>query len=351
MKYTLLLGILLLSLKIFSQNNHLKKFSFGAYAELYYSYDFSSPQNHEKSNFLYNHKRHNEVNFNLLLLKANYTDKNFRANLGLMAGNYAQYNLATEPTWAQFIYEATIGMSISKKQNLWLEAGVMPSHIGFESAISADCWTLTRSLLAENSPYYETGIKLGYTSKKEHIIINIFYLNGWQKIVKPNNIQKPSFGTQVIYKPSNNILLNYSTFLGTDNADSMHAFRQLHNLYLQYDATSKFGITAGLDVGMDKFNATHYGIWYSPVLIIRQRINKKTSLAFRGEYYSDPKQIIISTGTNNGFQTFGFSSNLDVALHGNIKFRLEGKMYQSKDVIFSNKKNNYALTTNLTLKL
>jgi hypothetical protein len=82
-----------------------------------------------------------------------------------MIGNYAQYNLLTEPTWAQFIYEANVGFKISRKQNVWLDAGIMPSHIGFESAVSADCWTLTRSILAENSPYYETGVKISYTNQ------------------------------------------------------------------------------------------------------------------------------------------------------------------------------------------
>ena len=150
MKIRFLFFIILISLQAFSQNDSLKKLNFSAYGELYYSYDFSNPQNHEKSNFLYNHKRHNELNSNLLLLKANYLDKNYRANLGLMTGNYAQYNLSSEPNWAQFIYEANVGIKISKEYNLWLDAGILPSHIGFESAISADCWTLTRSLLAEN---------------------------------------------------------------------------------------------------------------------------------------------------------------------------------------------------------
>jgi hypothetical protein len=55
----------------------------------------------------------------------------------------------------------------------------MPSHIGFESVISADCWTLTRSLLAENSPYYETGMRLEATSTyppiaKSRTLGNIF---------------------------------------------------------------------------------------------------------------------------------------------------------------------------------
>ena len=79
---------------VFAQSDSSKKLSFSAYGELYYSYDFAKPINHEKSDFIYNHKRANEFNVNLLLAKVNYTDKNTRANLALMAGNYAEYNLA-----------------------------------------------------------------------------------------------------------------------------------------------------------------------------------------------------------------------------------------------------------------
>ena len=343
--------VLLISLQAYSQSDSLNAYQFNAYGELYYSYDFSNPQNHKKSDFLYNHKRHNELNANLILLQANYVTKYYRANLGLMAGNYPQYNLSSEPTWAQFIYEANVGVKLFSKQNIWLEAGIMPSHIGFEGAISADCWTLTRSLLAENSPYYEAGVKLGYTSKNQKLNLSALYLNGWQQISKPNYIQKPSFGTQINFKLSNKILFNYSTFLGTDKPDNFNAIRQFHNFYLQYEPTDKFGIIAGYDVGRDKYTIDRYGIWYSPVLIIKQMINEKIKIAIRGEYYSDPKQIIISTGTTHGFQTFGFSSNLDFSINDKIKIRIEGKMFHSKDRIFVNENDNYSLTTNMTIKL
>ena len=350
-KFAFLLFLILLTSTTYSQNDSLRKLSFNAYGEFYYSYDFSNPNNNEKSEFLYNHKRHNELNANLILLKANYLDKNIRAFLGLMAGNYAQYNLSAEPNWAQFINEASVGVKLSQKQNVWLDAGIMPSHIGFEGTISADCWTLTRSLLAENSPYYETGLKLSYVSKNENLTLSALYLNGWQKISKPNYIRKASFGTQIIYKLSPKTLLNYSTFLGTDNPDSINAFRHFHNFYLQSETTNRFGIIVGFDIGTDKFNPTAYGTWYSPVLIIKQSINEKTRLGFRGEYYSDPKEIIISTGTLNGFQTFGFSSNVDYDINKKVRFRIEGKMFRSKDKIFANENNNYSVTTNMTIKI
>ncbi len=343
---------LLLAISAYAQNDSIKKLTFSAYGEIYYSYDFSNPSNHERPSFLYNHKRHNEINANLLIGKVNYLDKNYRANLALMAGNYAQYNLSAEPNWAQFIYEANIGVKISKKQNVWLDAGIMPSHIGFESAISADCWTLTRSLLAENSPYYETGLRVSYTSKNEKLYLAGFVLNGWQKIRKPDFIQTPSFGAQLTFKPIANFSFNYSNFVGSDKPDSINALRHFHNFYMQYEPTDKFGVIAGFDIGSDKYNAINYGIWYSPVLIVKYKISSKTSIALRGEYYMDKQQIIISTATANGFQTFGLSSNFDYDINDRIRVRLEGKMYQSKDNIFLNADNkNYTLTTNLTVKI
>ncbi|MBL0145139.1 MAG: outer membrane beta-barrel protein [Chitinophagaceae bacterium] len=143
------------------------KLSVSGYIDVYYQFDFDKPQNHQRSFFLYNHKRHNEVNVNLAFAKVNYLANKVRANLAVMTGNYPQYNLAAEPQILQHIYEANIGIELSKKNKIWLDAGIMPSHIGFESAVSADCYTLSRGLLAENSPYFETGIKLTKTNKKK----------------------------------------------------------------------------------------------------------------------------------------------------------------------------------------
>jgi hypothetical protein len=334
-----------------AQSDSLKNLSFGLYGELYYSYDFSKPANHEKASYLYNHKRHNELNANLLIIKANYTENKVKANLALMGGNYAQYNLSSEPLWAQFIYEANVGYEISPKRNLWLEAGIFPSHIGFESAISADCWTLTRSLLAENSPYYEAAVKVSHTSKNNKLFLSAMYLNGWQRIQRPSSIQRPSFGTQLTYKPTDHLTFNYSTFLGTDQADSLNAFRQFHNLYAVYEPGKTLGLIAGFDIGRDKYDESKYGNWYSPVLIFRIKSGAKTKLALRGEYYTDPNQIIIATETEKGIDLLGLSSNIDYSFNEKLLLRFEIKNLFSKGLPIFSEKNNYSITTNLTIKL
>ncbi len=323
------------------------KLSVSGYIDVYYQFDFDKPQNHQRSFFLYNHKRHNEVNVNLAFAKVNYLANKVRANLAVMTGNYPQYNLAAEPQILQHIYEANIGIELSKKNKIWLDAGIMPSHIGFESAVSADCYTLSRSLLAENSPYFETGIKLTKTNKKENVFIAVMYLNGWQRIQKPDGYNSPSFGMQINAKLNSKFTLNYSNFLGSDKPDSVNTFRTYHNFYSIYEPNGKTGFIAGLDVGTEN-NA----IWYSPVFIVKRAIAKKTTVAARAEWFNDKKQLLQTTGTQNGFNVIGISANYDYAIASNILFRVEAKNYSSKDNLFKSgtTNNNFSLLSSLSVK-
>jgi hypothetical protein len=344
--------LLILCSSAFAQSDSIqRKFSFGAYGELYYSYDFSRPSHREKPAFIYNHKRHHEVNANLLLLQSSFNDTNVRARLGLMTGNYSSYNLSHEPAWARHLYEAQAGIRLSKKQNLWLDAGIMPSHIGFESAISADCPTLTRSMMADNSPYYETGARLSYTSANDKLYLSAWYLNGWQRIRWSADKTTPGLGWQLTYRPSAKMLFNCSGFLGSDRPDSLHAIRQYHNLYLQYLSPGQFSIMAGIDIGRDKDKSGTYGLWYAPIIIVRKELGKKSAMAYRCEYYDDRNQIMVETNTAHGFRTWGMSANFDHNITDNLTWRVEGKWLHSKDRIFAdNSASNFSVTTNLTFR-
>ncbi len=323
------------------------KLTFSGYVDVYYQYDFDKPQNNKRPFFLYNHKKNNEVTINLAFAKVNYTANNVRANIGVMAGTYPQYNLAAEPQMLQHIYEANIGVELSKKNKIWVDAGIMPSHIGFESAVSADCYTLSRSLLAENSPYFETGIKLTKTNKKENIFVSILYLNGWQRIQKPQGFTKPSFGMQINAKPNNKLTINYSNFFGTDKPDSIKAFRTYHNFYAIYEPNGKTGFIAGVDVGTED-----EAVWYSPVLMVKKALAKKATLAVRAEWFKDKNQIIQTTGTQNGFNVVGLSVNYDYAIANNILFRVEAKNYFSNSIIFRREtyNTNFCVLGSLSVK-
>ncbi len=332
------------------QKDTLKNIEFTGYGEVYAGCDFSTPEYKERPSFIYNHKRTRELNLNLMLLKASYSDKRFRANLAFMMGDYVTYNLSSEPNWAKFLNECSMGWKLSKKQKVWLDVGVFPSHIGFESAISKDCWTLTRSILAENSPYYESGMKLNYTGKKEKWSTTFLLLNGWQRISFPSNKFLPASGLQITYKPTDKLSLNYSNFIGKVSRFKTETLRTYHNAYMQYEPTKKNGIIAGFDLGTGKDKLNHPRLWFSPVIIFRHSFSNRLKLALRSEYYNDKQQLIITTNTPSGFKVFGCSMNWDFQLNKYITFRAEGKWYRSTDLVFNSIKNQTVmLTGNMTL--
>jgi Putative beta-barrel porin-2, OmpL-like. bbp2 len=334
MKKILMGTALLMSTQLMAQDS-TGSLTISGYAEAYYQYDFNKPSDNNRPGFIYSHNRHNEFNLNLGFLKANYTAERVRANLALAAGTYMNANYSAEPGVLKNIYEANAGIKLGKK-NLWLDAGIFGSHIGFESAVSKDCWTLSRSILAENSPYFEAGAKLTYTTDNGKWLLSGMALNGWQRITRVSGNSLMSWGTQIQYKPSGKVLLNYSTFIGTDKPDSARLSRLFHNIYGIFNITDKFGVTLGFDIGTEEITpgSDKKNTWYSPVAILKYAINDKWAIAARGEYYSDENGVIIATGTPNGFKASGFSLNIDHAPAKNVLVRLEARNLSNKDDIF-----------------
>lgn len=331
-----------------AQDTTARSFAVSGYAEVYYGYDFNRPAANNRPPFLYNHNRHNEFNLNLGFIKGSYASERVRANLAVAAGTYMNANYAAEPGTLKNIFEANAGYNFAK--NLWLDVGILPSHIGFESAVGKDNPTLTRSLVAENSPYFESGAKLSYVTANGKWQAAVLALNGWQRISRVNGASLIGFGTQVQYKPSEKTTFNYSTFFGTDKPDTARLWRYYHNLYGIVQLTERLGLTAGFDTGTEQktVNGNGYNVWYTPVVILRTTLRDKWAAALRGEYYSDKGGVLIPTGAPNGFKTAGFSLNIDYAAERNVLLRLEGRHLYSRDAVFENggarSRGNTALT-------
>lgn len=335
------------------------------YIEAYYSHDFSlAKTTQERPNFLYNHRRNREINVNLAFIKAAYATDRVRGNLALQVGNYAQYNYATEQALVKNIFEANAGVKLSKNHNLWLDAGIFASHIGFESAISKDCWTLTRSILAENSPYYLSGAKLTYNTANGKWTLLGSVVNGWQRIKKLDGYTGPSLSTQVQYRPSSKLTLNWSSFLGSDRPDSLKQGRFFNNFYAIINpgggpSQGRFGVILGFDIGSDRKPVIRTGsdtrvdgggsyVWYSPLVIVRYKTSDKSYVNGRVEYYDDKAGTLIGTP---GFQTMGYSLGYDYTILPNALLRVEGKVYNSKMPLatFENQRVNASLTTSLAI--
>lgn len=354
--------IVLLSIALFiyrtsiaQEDSEPSPFRISGFLDVYYLYDFNQPESNTRPSFVYSYNRHNEVNVNLGFIKGSYTTDQVRANLALMTGTYANANLAAEPGVLKNIYEANIGIKISDRKNIWVDAGIFSSHIGFESAHAPSCWTLTRSILADNTPYYEAGAKVSYETDNGKWFLAGLILNGWQGIQRVDGNSLPSFGTQVTFKPSSTVVLNSSTFIGTDKPDDARQMRYFHNFYGIFQVTEKVGLTVGFDYGVEEESpeSRSTNSWMSPVVIAKFTVGKKTTLAIRGEYYEDENGIIISTGTENGFKTTGLSANFDYQVSPQALWRLEVRNFTSKDEIFTKgddmTKNNTFIATSIAV--
>lgn len=303
--------------------------------DAFYVHDFNQTNQSERQSFLYNYNRKQEANINLALLQFNLNHDKYRFNFALQTGTYPKDNYAAERKFLRNIHELTVGLAVLRAQNLWLDIGVMPSHIGFESAISSANMTLTRSLLAENSPYFLTGAKLTWSAHPKWELVGLIS-TGWQRIepVKENSL--PSFGTQLIYRHSQKTTFNWSTFAGTNDPDATRRIRLFQNFYSQIQVSDNLELVAGFDLGIQQnFKSTlEWAEWWSFVLIGQYKINQNLRAALRAEYYQDRTGIMIVSEIPTGFRTSGISLNLDFAPDDLFLFRVEGRWLHGQDKIF-----------------
>lgn len=323
-------------------------FTFSGYVEAYYSYDFNQPSDHLRPHFLYNFNRHNEFSVNLAVLKASYNSDNIRASFALMTGTYAQFNLAGEPTWAQFVNEASVGVKIVEK--LWLDVGIMPSHIGFESWYGMDGWHLSRSLMAENSPYFLTGARLTY-EWNEKLDLILWATNGWQNVQRNPRNQSIGLGFGANYRPVEGMEINYANYFGSESPQPVYRARFFNNFYTQYER-NKWGVTIGADYGIEDTYFSFINHWYGVTVSLKREIFEKTVLAGRLEYYSDPAGVIV----DQGVKVSGASLNLDYKLRENALLRLELRQFFTPDEAFFSlpaarfSKGNTAVTTSMAVR-
>ncbi|MDW7691635.1 porin [Flammeovirgaceae bacterium SG7u.111] len=346
MKKTLTLILLFVTFlftgKTLAQDSDTEKaqIHFSGFVDVYYAYDFNKPADGQRQDFFFNHNRHNEFTVNLGLLKIGVEHEKYRANLALQAGTFVNDNFAAEPGSLKNIFEANVGLSLNKQNNLWLDAGIFPSHLGFESAISTDNLTLTRSLVAESSPYYLAGAKMTYNPTEQWELLLVL-CNGWQRMQRVPGNSMMSYGTQVSYKPSENTTLNWSTFYGTEDPDSLRRNRFFNNVYGIFQLTDNVELIAGVDFGFQQKakGSSENDTWVAPVLIAQYRFDEKWAAAFRAEYFKDESQVIIAPETENGFNTMGYSLNLDYRPLPKVACRIESRWLNSKDAIFTEGSN------------
>jgi hypothetical protein len=318
------------------------RFSMEGYIDVYYGYDFSKPASKERPYFV-SMARHNEININLAYISVKYTSPSVRAKFIPGFGSYINANYATEQGVLKNIVEGNIGVKLFKNKEIWLDIGVLGSPYTNESAISKDHLMYSRSFAPEYVPYYLSGAKLTVPLGKK-VNFYLYLLNGWQQIRDVNDSK--SIGTQIEYRPNDNLLINWNTYIGNENSELRPDFgnRYFTDVFFIYNQ-GKFSGTSCFYVGAQETrlpNGTMENqIWYNANLIGKYNFISKVSLSGRLEYFDDPKSVQISPiNPVNGFSSSSASLCLNYAIEENALFRLESRSFFSNKDVYKNAKGN-----------
>ncbi len=343
--------------------------TWSGFVDSYYAYDFGRPANFDRV-FTTQAARHDEFNINLAYVAASLTGDRIRGRIALQAGTAVQANYASEPsigaisgaTLSRHIQEATAGARLAS--SLWIDGGVYFSYIGWEGWISRDNPTYTRSLVAEYTPYYLSGVHLTWQPHlgspggahqpravgSTPLTIQLHVVNGWQN-VSENNHGK-AIGLRVDWQLSPGVMLAYGNFIGNERPQGQSAATRVFNQLMMKAGSDHLSLQGQADYGREAGRE-----WYGMAAIGRETVSQTVALSLRIERYSDPHQVIVVTGVPAGLKTNGGSLGLDVGRTDGLLWRTEVRGMHSTSLLFPShgvsdaSRNNLVVVTSLALTL
>ncbi|WCL48767.1 outer membrane beta-barrel protein [Leptospira sp. GIMC2001] len=305
-----------------------------------------------------------EFSVNHALVNIQKESQKFRYALGVHTGSYVQKNYSEEPENMQYIYQGWGGFKLT--DGLWLDAGIFPSHIGGESTISLENFNYTRSLVAENSPYYESGARLVW-DMTDDLQLSFYVLNGWQRI-KDNNRDKAA-GIQFQYKITENWTFNYSNFIGNEESDSaVRKTRYFQDVYLKGSIFPWWDLYMIYDIGYQKEQKVDwvtrldsptqwlesgktkgYNQWQGFAIQFYFHLSDQWKIGMRGEGFYDQYNIVTITNTPDGYNVEAGSINIDYLPVENAKLRLECTQKVANNRIYETENHKWTRVENLLI--
>ncbi len=323
--------------------------TFAAFVDGYFAWDAGKPVSLDRSFaggalFTTQPARHNEFNVNLAFVEARLDAPHYRGRFALQTGTSVQSNYFGEPTTGkisgpglgQLIQEAVVGVKVA--DNVWVDGGIFYSHMGMESWASRDNATYTRSLVADYSPYYQSGVKMTWTPSGK-LTAQIDLVNGWQNISE-NNTGKAA-GVRLDYAATATSTVSYYNLFSNEAGSRLRIFNGIGAKH----TAGKVTFVGQLDVGSQSRPVGTDGSssWFGWTAIARIQASPTVALVGRLEGFTDRDQVIIGTGSrsvgnttvgNPAFRSTGASIGLDVSPYPRVLWRSEVRGWQNADALF-----------------
>jgi Putative beta-barrel porin-2, OmpL-like. bbp2 len=243
-------------------------------------------------------KKGNEFSVNLVSVDISKEAEPVGFHLWLAAGTGATVVHQAEPAgpiggvdvW-QYVQAASISAKVPLGRGLLLEAGIMPSFLGFEGLASWTNWTYTRSYSSEFSPYYEAGVRAAYAFD-EHVAVQVRVLNGWQSIGDVNNAK--SYGAQVALTYER-WSLTVNGYAGPDLPNDDVHWRFFGDIIASVTPWTRLQLVLETSGGTQQEHDAPTANWAAAALYGRWTFLPQLAAVLRGEVYRDAGGLLSGT--------------------------------------------------------
>jgi hypothetical protein len=142
-------------------------------------------------------------------------------------------------------------------------------------------------------------------------------------------------GSQIAYSPNAAWTVTYNTFFGYEpDATGVQGSRVFQELILKWVATDQLQLATQLDLGLQK-PADTTNPWYSGTLFAKYQTSPTVAVNARVEKFIDMHYSVIGA-VPTGFNTFGASMGVDVALQPQLLWRNEVRgFWAGADIFFA----------------
>jgi Putative beta-barrel porin-2, OmpL-like. bbp2 len=330
--------------------------TFGGFVDAYYAYDAGRPTSLDRSFasgalFTTQPARHDEFNVNLAFVEAKLDAPRVHGRLAVQYGTSVQSNYAAEPRRGaiggpgvqQFLQEAYAGYRVAR--TLWVDGGIFFSNIGEEGWISRDNPTYTRSLVADYSPYYSSGVRALWQATPT-LALRLDVVNGWQNISETN--QDKGVGVRADWTVAPGAALTYYDYVGNEIGGRL---RTLNGVGANVAFAGRWKFVGEADLGTqqraDDAGTSH---WYGVTAILRAELTPKVGTSLRVERYDDRDQVILATGdAARPFRGNGASVGVDVQPEPGLVWRTELRGFANRTAVFPNRARDTSRTNGLAV--
>lgn len=269
----------------------------------------------------------NRFGLNIVQFGAAYTSRLVRGAFTLHFGDIPQ------SAWSakyNIIQEANVGVRIIPK--LWFDIGFFRTHIGLESIQPRENIASSIATTTYFEPYFLSGAKLTYTfNKKFTLQANVF--NGFNTFIETN--KNKAIGLSALITPNDHFSITVNAITSDEYPDYITQSHQRFytNIYGVYKS-NRFDVGAEYNFGMQAnsrlSNPNETAYMQSALLAVKYKLKKYVGFYARGEFFSDPDEILTGPIVNSnhdlvGLHIFGETVGIEVKPIKNSYIRLEGR--------------------------